>query len=114
MECQFFGTWKVRAANWNTGRLYFGDNYGFGVSSFGPVCQGTGAESITGSNADRFGKLACVEMGFSDTSFLFIGLRNNYEKFMGFTLPDDKMCIPEYKAAGAICGTNASKMKQVK
>jgi len=27
VEAQFFGKWKVRASNWRTGRLYFGDDY---------------------------------------------------------------------------------------
>ena len=49
----FLGEWIPRLANWNTGRLYFGDNYSFGVYSYGPVCQGTREESISGPNGKR-------------------------------------------------------------
>lgn len=49
----FYGQWIPRISNWNTGRLYFGDNYSFGVSSYGPVCQGTKDESISGENGQR-------------------------------------------------------------
>ena len=39
-NCKFFGTYEVKIQNWNRGRIYFGDNYGRGVSTYGPVCKG--------------------------------------------------------------------------
>mgnify|MGYP006944946537 CR=1 FL=1 len=38
--CEFFGTYDAKIQNWNRGRIYFGDNYGRGVSTYGPVCKG--------------------------------------------------------------------------
>jgi len=54
---EFYGTWHVRLSNWNTGRLYFADDYGTGPTGFGPVCKGTKEEAIepTGKNGQRFG-----------------------------------------------------------
>lgn len=41
-NAEFDIAYEVKISNWNTGRLYFGDRYSFGISSFGPVCQGQG------------------------------------------------------------------------
>lgn len=107
---KFFGQWEPRIANWNTGRLYFGDNFG---PSFGPVCQGNGAESITGKNGKRFGSLVCKEIGFGKLEF--IGLHAAYVSHMdgktGYNATlynESKLCIPSYRVSGATCkeGTN--------
>lgn len=36
----FPGSYVVKLADWNTGRVYFGEDYGQGPLSFGPVCAG--------------------------------------------------------------------------
>ena len=112
--CQFFGKWEIAIANWNTGRLYFADNYGFGASSYGPVCQGTGDEAIRGENGDRFGQLVCAKLGFK--SCQFIGLHDEYVSNDSITgkgvynatlYEESKNCIPDYKVSGAKCNNRS-------
>jgi len=51
-------------------------------------------------------------MGFPGEAW--IGSREEYQKFMGFNVSDDNPCIPDYKVAGAICGTSATNIDKVK
>ena len=78
----FSRKWVVKLAHWNTGRVYFGPDYGRGPSSFGPVCLGTRDEQISGQNGRRFRNRVCKNLGFEPTSPQFIGLRQEYIKFM--------------------------------
>ena len=77
-----FEPW-FRLSNWHTGRLYAGRDFGFGVDSFGPVCQGINAESILRGqpNGERFGRLVCQELGFKNSTF--IGSKSQYFSAMG-------------------------------
>ena len=40
-----------RLSNWNTGRLFMGDDFGMGVSEYGAVAVGTGDRALIGQNA---------------------------------------------------------------
>ena len=115
---QFFGSWKFRVANWNTGRLYAADNFAFGIMSFGPVCQGTGDERITGCNGQKLGNLVCKNIGFGNVRF--IGLQSEYAEFMnghaGYNetlYQQTKGCTPNYKIAGAKCKESSQAIGEV-
>ena len=64
------------------------------------VCRGTGTESITGSNGNRFAMLVCQKMGFSHAEFN--GGETNYRDFLKekyslnsqFNTSENSECLP--------------------
>lgn len=106
-EAQYFGEYIVRLEKWNTGRLYFAEDNTFRVNNFGPVCCGTGDESITGDNGKAFARAVCERIGFGQ-SFVkeqaFVGSRSEYFQFMNLQNDDSgEECVPEYVLSGANC-----------
>ena len=111
--------WHARVANWNTGRLYFGNGNGSNTLLYGPVCQGSGDEAINGVNGDIFGNLVCRDLGFGDAKF--IGFHREYVDFMntnsysGYnaTLFDEtEYCTPDYAISGAKCNPGHKTLAQ--
>ena len=47
----YFFSRHTRLSNWNTGRLFMGDDFGMGVSEYGAVAVGTGEKALVGQNA---------------------------------------------------------------
>jgi len=102
---QFFGDYKYRLQNYNTGRLFVREETWFGKGPYGPVCRGTGTNVISGENGDRFGRLVCEELGFD---FGFIGSAELYGKKLRRKVSEtDSACVPEYVISGANCGADA-------
>jgi len=115
---------EIRAANGNTGRLYFGQkSQGDEIAGFGPVCPGN-SEKFIGSywkdNPDMNNKKAyflgssiCKYMRMGD--FKFLGLWKDYYEFMkkeklsAYRMDQDCFAaVPEYMIAGASTKCNAT------
>ena len=115
----------ILAADWNSGRLYFGAGTGLEIIKFGPICRGTGKFSIGGRNGQRFGKVACHEMGFGSDSFEFIGGQDDYIDFIKNNKTDISLeyisnlkrvkgeCIPKYSISGAKCSKRAEQKPRI-
>jgi len=108
----------VRLANWNTGRIYIGDEYSFGISGWGPVCLGTRDQALLWNteSGDIFAELVCKKANMGAVKFM--GTKDEYFHYMKNTNYDlEKLntdCIPDYKIAGGNCPANATSLEDCK
>ena len=94
--------YTFRLEKWNTGRVFVAEKYSRYISSFGPVCKGTGSEAISGKNAQKFGHMICKQVGFGPRASRFVGTRDDYYEYLGQPVnTTGSECVPDFVISGA-------------